>query len=296
MSSTYQRVTDSIVKSIESAGGESLPWRKPWQVPAPCNFETGRAYRGINRLVLECCHEFEDHRWLTFAQVVKLGGTIRKGSKSTPVVLWKESPKDDENDRRLLCRTLNVFNVEQILGLPISASVAEQIPLLTGVERAQEVMDGYKDCPHIRHGGNVACYSLSKDEIRMPRPGHFASKEDYFATLFHEASHSCGASHRLDRITLRRLGDSHCFRALEELIAELSSAFLCSEAGIYAESQHAAYLQSWLKCFRDDASFIVRASSAAQRATDYILGRYQKPNLVEAVRILGEHREALALA
>lgn len=296
MSSTYQRITDSIVHAIEATGGATLPWRKGWHVPAPCNYETGRAYRGVNRLVLECAHEFKDHRWLTFAQAQKLGARVLRGSKSVPIILWKESEADEDNDRRLLCRTYSVFNADQVDGLPQADYSPSQPTLLSGLERAEEIFNGYKDCPPIRHGGNIACYSPSRDEIRLPRPEHFNSMSDYYSTAFHEFAHSCGSANRLDRVTLRKAGEGHHYRALEELIAELSSAFLCSEAGIYAESQHVAYLQSWLQCFRSDASFIVKASSASQRASDYILGKYKKLDIEGLQRYREERKLELTSA
>lgn len=295
MSSTYKRITENIIKAIEATGGESLPWRKPWYVPAPCNAQSGRRYSGLNRVVLESNQDYREHRWLTFTQAQALGGSVRKGQRSTPIVLWKETPKDDENDRKLLCRTFNVFNIEQVDGLDQpslfqpSDATSEPHPL----DRAQAILDGFTDCPPVRIGGRSACYIPSRDEIRMPRMEHFASVEDFYSVAYHEASHATGHRTRLDRFTIRNpqpMGTAQY--ALEELVCELSSAFLCSEAQIYSETQHVAYLQSWLKCFRDDASFIVKASSAAQRAADYILGRYRRTDLEDAVRVLRERQEA----
>lgn len=295
MSSTYTRITENIIKAIEAAGGESLPWRKPWRIPAPCNALTGRRYRGLNRVVLESTHDYKEHRWLTFAQAQALGGRIRKGERSTAVVLWKETPEDEESERRLLCRTFNVFNVEQVDGLDQPALFQSPTTEIHPLDSAQAILDGFRDCPKTRFGGGCACYIPSRDEIRMPRPEHFTSVEDYFSVAFHEASHASGHPSRLDRFTIRNPQPKGTVQyALEELIAELSSAFLCSEAGISGETQHVAYLQSWLKCFRDDASFIMKASSAAQRAADYILGRYQKPDFEDAARVLRERQEVLA--
>lgn len=297
MSSTYSRITDNIIRAIEAAGGESLPWRKPWHVPSACNALTGRKYRGLNRVVLESVQDYREHRWLTFAQAQAIGGSVRKGERSTVVVLWKEAPEDEENERRLLCRTFNVFNIEQVDGLDQPSLFQAPAPEHHPLDAAQAILDSFKDCPPIRFGGASACYIPSRDQIRMPRPEHFASAEDYFSVAYHEASHATGHASRLDRFTIRNPQPKGTVQyAFEELICELSSAFLCSEAGIYSETQHVAYLQSWLKSFRDDASFIVKASSAAQRAADYILSRYQKPDLEDAVRFLRERRGELTNA
>ena len=53
--SIYQTVTDRIISSLKA--GE-IPWEKPWKTPRyaggpfPCNFYTGKPYRGINSVAL----------------------------------------------------------------------------------------------------------------------------------------------------------------------------------------------------------------------------------------------------
>ncbi|MEM9212201.1 MAG: zincin-like metallopeptidase domain-containing protein, partial [Pseudomonadota bacterium] len=63
--------------------------------------------------------------------------------------------------------------------------------------------------------------------------------------------------------------------AMEELVAEISSAMMGSQLGF--EPGHvedsAAYVQSWLKVLRDDKRAIVRAAAAAQRSADYLLDK-----------------------
>jgi antirestriction protein ArdC len=61
----------------------------------------------------------------------------------------------------------------------------------------------------------------------------------------------------------------------EELIAEMTSAFLCGEAGISQETiqQSASYIENWSAKFKDDTKIVVCAAAAAQKATDYILNR-----------------------
>lgn len=61
----------------------------------------------------------------------------------------------------------------------------------------------------------------------------------------------------------------------EELVAELSAAFLCAEAGISNAVIHnqAAYVAGWLARLRDDRRLIVQAAAQAQKAADYILNR-----------------------
>jgi antirestriction protein ArdC len=77
---------------------------------------------------------------------------------------------------------------------------------------------------------------------------------------------------RLDRdLGRKRWGDEGY--AVEELVAEIGSAFLCADLGITPEvlADHAAYIASWLTVLKDDARDIVRAAAHAQRAVDYLL-------------------------
>jgi antirestriction protein ArdC len=71
-----------------------VPWVQPWAgVSAPLglprNAATGRAYSGINILILWCAVEergFRGQKWLTFRQALSLGAHVRKGEKGTTVV------------------------------------------------------------------------------------------------------------------------------------------------------------------------------------------------------------------
>jgi len=59
----------------------------------------------------------------------------------------------------------------------------------------------------------------------------------------------------------------------EELMAKLSAAFLCAEAGIsnaLIENQ-AAYVAGLLRNLRDDRKLLIHAAAQEQRAADYIL-------------------------
>ena len=89
--SLYQEITDKIIAEL---GQGRVPWVQPWAgVSAPLglprNAATGRAYSGINILILWCAVEergFRGQKWLTFRQALSLGSHVRKGEKGTTVV------------------------------------------------------------------------------------------------------------------------------------------------------------------------------------------------------------------
>jgi len=61
--------------------------------------------------------------------------------------------------------------------------------------------------------------------------------------------------------------------AREELIAELTSAFLCAGFGIAPQVRHADYLTNWLDVLNKDSRAIFHAASQASKASDFILAR-----------------------
>jgi antirestriction protein ArdC len=60
---------------------------------------------------------------------------------------------------------------------------------------------------------------------------------------------------------------------MEELIAELGSAFLCAHCRLDGVLEHASYLNAWLDLLRADQRAIFLAAGKAQSACDYLLGK-----------------------
>src|ERR1700678_241509 len=78
---------------------------------------------------------------------------------------------------------------------------------------------------------------------------------------------------RLDRdFGRKRFGDEGY--AVEELVAELGSAFLSADLDLTPEvrDDHAAYIGSWLKVLKQDKRAIFIAASYTQRAADFLHG------------------------
>lgn len=104
--SLYEEVTNKIIAELLAG---RLPWVQPWgsagvQAPLamPKNAATGRAYSGINVLILWGAvveHNFESQSWLTFHQALSLGGHVHKGEKGTTVVYADRFIPDDERQR-----------------------------------------------------------------------------------------------------------------------------------------------------------------------------------------------------
>jgi antirestriction protein ArdC len=270
---SYERITERIVTLLEQG---TVPWHKPWKVKTglPRNLVSKKPYRGINVFLLMAM-SYESPHWLTFRQAIQLGGNVKKGEKSCPVVFWKQMQVEDkesgEPQKAPLLRLYHVFNAAQCEGLK---DAPEGIPM--PVTKPAEIVAKMPQPPIVKHGMAQAFYSPTDDCVGMPEPERFESEASYFAALFHELVHATGHEKRLKRASIaERNGygsDPYC---KEELIAELGSAFLCGYADIVDRTidNSAAYLEGWLKQFQNDRTLIVYAAAQAQKAADFILGR-----------------------
>ncbi len=93
--------------------------------------------------------------------------------------------------------------------------------------------------------------------------------------MFHELAHSTGHSKRLNRgldTNLAPFGSPDYGK--EELVAEMSAAFLAAAAGISPPTieQSAAYIDNWRQVLKADKRLVVTAAGAAQKSADWILG------------------------
>ena len=262
----YESVTDRIVASLEEG---VVPWRKPWVGGGPVNVRTGRSYRGINIFLLGLA-PYSDPRWGTYKAIKEAGGQVRKGERSTSIILWKPVSKKGQEEGEsigyMLLRFYSVFNAEQADGLSAYKVEYEHQP----IDRAQMIVDGYESPPGISFGGGSAHYEPSRDLVRCPELGQFVSVEGYYSTLFHELIHSTGHEKRLKRIETTLFGTEPY--AKEELVAEMGAAMLCGMAGIDNQDQNSAYVGGWLKRLQDDRKLVVQAAAQAQKASDLILG------------------------
>lgn len=271
----YEIITERIVTMLNEG---VCPWRRPWGLMPlpPQNFASGRKYNGINHILLSAIG-YEIPLFLTFKQVAERGGNVKKGSKGLPVIYWSTLQRDEgdvEGEPALIpfLRYYTVFNAAQIEGLQFPEVKSRTGEGFKPLELAEGVITGWGARPSIEHGFNQASYLPGMDIIRMPSPGSFDSPADYYATMFHEMGHATGAKTRLDRKMSDRYGSEDYSR--EELVAEMTAAFLCAHCGIDNSTikQQAAYLAGWLKALKDDPKMVVTAASQAQKAANMILG------------------------
>lgn len=273
----YEIITDRIIQSLEKG---VVPWRTPWVMSAPRNLISKKPYRGVNVFLLSSMR-YTSSWWLTFNQAKSLGGTVRKGEKSTPVVFYKVyddkvvNPKTGQKDKRFVLRYYSVFNATQCddIVVPPEARGQEFVPL----DACERIVDRYIGRgPLVSHGGDRAAYSPTLDVIHLPTRESFQSPESYYATRFHEMVHSTGHPSRLNRDGIVKFDGfaTHNY-SFEELVAECGSAFLCGEAGILNTTldNSVSYIQHWVSKLKSEPKWVVQAGGKAAAAADFIMNR-----------------------
>jgi hypothetical protein len=105
----YQTITDRFVEQLKKG---TVPWQKPWF--GVQNMVSRKQYRGINALLLGSA-EFQSPFWVSFKQALDLGGHIKKGEKSTPVLYYKLFDRHDEAGNAIIRGVDNAFSRFEIL-------------------------------------------------------------------------------------------------------------------------------------------------------------------------------------
>ena len=302
----YTKVTEIIIAALEEG---VRPWHKPWNAEHAAGKITrplrgnGQAYNGINVLMLWSMAMDKGYSapiWMTFRQAKELGGSVRKGEKGSPVVYAnKLTVKDTDTttgediEKKIpFMKAYTVFNVEQIDDLPAHFYASAELPKIDETQRHKAAEDfAAATKAEIGHGGNRAFYSVDADRVQMPHFEFFEDSESYYGTLIHELTHWTRHSSRLDRsLGRKRWGDEGY--AMEELVAELGSAFLCADLGITPQvrEDHASYIGNWLEVLKNDKKAIFAAAAHAQRAADFLHGLQPTPS--PTVEILEESEKA----
>lgn len=269
----YEIVTDKIIKQMEKG---IIPWHKPWHGGmAKFNRVSKKGYSVLNQLLLPF-----DGEYATLKQWNELGGKVKAGEKGNIVTYWNfinKTEKQEDGTEKVksfpILRYYTVFHISQVEGVkPLKNVNFANME----VESAEDVKNTYferESCRLFVEKSDRAYYSPSFDEVHVPELNQFENSDEFYSTLFHEMTHSTGASIRLGRLSKTAFFGNEDY-SKEELVAEIGSAMLSSVAGLNTEktfNNSVAYLQSWLKALKNDPRMIVSAASKAEKAVDYIL-------------------------
>ena len=308
-------VNKDIINALEKfdKSGETPPWNKPWTGTGTVVIMGGNRYPvtsvphnicspmvtykfALNQIILQllfCARGYKTNLWITHKRVKKMDAKIKKGVR--PVHVFKFS--DYAYMTQLLYNVEDVENYEKALGMTVYKP--KRLERQSEFKRAKKYGNALKQQMKLKEGSEYACYSPSKDEVRMPHIQAFDNKANqnnktkvdaeahYWATFFHECIHWTGHPNRCHRFNesgehlkpdspKESSKNRRVHYAEEELVAELGAAYLCSYLNIQNELQHPEYIQNWIQALKKaggsvDNHPIVVASNGATDAFKYII-------------------------
>lgn len=271
----HQLITNQIIEALEAG---VKPWVCPWDRTCasglPINASTMKTYQGMNIMLLWMSaaeHCFVSQYWMTFKQVVDMGGKVRKGEKGTTIFFYKIVEKKDaanseEDETYAMLKTYSVFNLDQVEGVDFEES-KEPLNKIDLVDEMETFIN--RTGANLTYGGAKAFYRPSTDQVVIPTRELFHSTEGMYATILHEITHWTGHKSRLDRDMKGAFGSKDY--AFEELVAELGSAFLLADFGFDGDLfQHKNYIANWLQALKNDKRYIFKAATQASKAHQYL--------------------------
>lgn len=308
-----EEITNEFIKALDEKG---LNWKKDWvDNYTKCENAYGGSYNLLNNFRLgKFMNEkgYFDNRFYTFKQAEKLGFKVKKGEKSIGV-LQKIPYVSDKNGTYRIVKWSEYYNTcllnKDIFDInKLDSYVSQQIAFLFNAHQLEgielkskpEVNNKINDNDAIkaiseemgvpivnRYQDNIfengAYYNQLDDKIYIPNKERFSSSSGYNATCLHELGHATGAEKRLNRETLKDYGKDIKIRAREELVAEITSAYM----SVHIENidnindkddlaNHKAYINSWASLLKEDKDLIFDCFSKAEKATEYLTNAMEK--------------------
>lgn len=302
-------LTEIFLKSIEE---DPLSWHSNFKSPQrPMNGIYHNQYKGYNRMLLSYVmnkNGYQDPRFYPQSYIfgspenrekawddptkikvmrgekpvfIDTGFFVPKnkfdadGNKLKPISIPEYRKLSDESKElyRPAQKSIPVYNADQLTGVEkwkeietgkqVLDSYILQVIDRGAAEMGVAVKEGDYDPP---------CYIPVLDEIHMPQKSLFANEYAFAATLLHEMAHASGAEHRMNRDLSGGFGSEKY--AIEELRAEIASAFMANEFGIDMPDSllddHKAYVQSWAKAISNDKNILISAIFDAEKIADYV--------------------------
>ena len=309
-------VTTSFIAALEEGLANPGNWKPPWHTTAlrgAVNAVTGKRYHGGNVFWLS----MSEHSgpWATYKQWQSIGAQVRKGEHGTsiltPMPFEKKDKETGKTKRGVFFGAASVFSADQVFvkadcpeadctgsrdeetGVPPCPTCKGHGFVDGGPWQVAEVPETEGELPEQAEAFLVAVaeqitsvtspeprayYAPGADRVHLPEA--FKTAEGRFSTACHEYGHASGAQARLNR---DGIVGHHAFGstdyAMEELIAEFTSAFCGAALGVDTEmaveggigQEHADYLASWLRVLKSNPNAVWEAATAASKAAEYLL-------------------------
>lgn len=130
----YKMVTDKVISMFKNA--KISDYKRAWKDDAffiPLNYDSKKPYRGVNRLLLEenigIIGSFANPYFLTFKQIKKHGGKLKKGSKGYEVIYYSFIYSVPAAPNRKALKTTEVADViAHLQKYNLPESVVKRVP------------------------------------------------------------------------------------------------------------------------------------------------------------------------
>lgn len=260
----YAVVSNHFISQLENG---TIPWHTSFKdAGIPRNVTSQVPYSGINIWLLASL-KYKRNLFLTYKQVCKLGGSVKRGEQGH-IAVFKT-----KEDKGSMLKTYKLYNIEQCTGIS-----------LQGIPKVKKIKDPIDCCmkiaaqmpnpPSVKHTAIDTSYSLAEDSIHMPPHESFTDQATYFSVLFQALVYSTAHPTRLNRKEIfwkQRSGDRQS--VMDDLIAEMGASYLCSFAGIDPMhlNHEPTHRLEWIDAIAANPKLIVEAGIQAQRAVNYIL-------------------------
>lgn len=301
--SVQEIVVERLIKKIQEE--KILPWHKPFKEPC-MNWYSKREYMGINKLLLSGGEYITPNQLKAYNEKHGTSFWFEKGTPWEIVVFYNRHDKkitpelaqqimNNEKDYRKnrlvqiegefflrywFLRYYRVYNIKYIKdkeGNTLTPHIGNTV--IEEFTPADQIVEKYIKATgvQIQESNKGAYYLESKDSVFLPRKEYFDCTEAYYRTLFHELIHSTGIKTRLNRECFYKYHAGSRERSKEELIAEVGSLLLASEAGFREETfwfdNSLEYVAGWCSWMRDNKAEVINGMLAAEKAKNYILSR-----------------------
>jgi len=281
---------------VDKIGQQRSPFdRVGFQMPV--NPTTGKAYRGMNALLL-AMQDRQDPRWMTLRQASnKNGWKVEKGSRGTLISFLKTTDRvtllDEQGNPQLNSRRnpkteliklenpvetqAHVFNAEQIEGIPkLEDYLADRQARIgmTPDEQLAKLVEQSKANVEVTTG--EPGYDPVDRIIYMPEPDDFGTPQEYQAALLYELVKFVGHE--------KELYDPMDVSVAEEVRPALAALYLGSEIGVPSQLAPQLNLANVEGLARNMPDELEAAANDAQYITDALYGLINSREARQAAR------------
>jgi antirestriction protein ArdC len=265
-----QAIMDALVEARLTEGGLA-PWQQQYVIIPKRNYDTERQYTGINRWLLSYDAEIS---YITEDSIKKHNTIIKAGSKPRIVIAWipprlkkeeKALPKAKQEELLAKRRPFSVYHyvyrAKDIIELP-DKQYKEDLNNKK-YENIEHFLSSLKI--EIEEGGNDCVYIPSSEKIIIPRIAQYNNSDEYYRDLFRGIVHWTNHPNRNDRKVKGEKGV-----AVEELVIEMASSYICHYFNIPINNNSVSYLDNWLQKIKDDAYLLTSAGQRAEKVLHFL--------------------------